>query len=89
MVRAEFFLAAACAVGAGFGCGSGAPPGLDPNTAFSAAHDIQGKAKLAEAHVAACKADNTQCDPLSGDLKDIQETSANLEKASVAAGARP
>jgi hypothetical protein len=89
MVRAELFLAAACAVVAGFGCASGAPPGLDPNTAFAAAHDIEVKAKLAEVHLAACRTDNTQCDPVSGDLKAIQETSANLEKASVAAGAKP
>ena len=89
MVRAEFFLAVACAVSGGFGCGSGAPPGMDPNTASAAAHDIQVKAKLAEAHLETCKSDSTQCDPLSGDLKAIQETSANLEKAAVAAGARP
>ena len=89
MVRAEIFFLAACALGVCVGCGSAAPPGMDPNTASAAAHDIQVKAKLAETHLEACKSDNTQCDPLSGDLKAIQETSSNLERAAVAAGAKP
>jgi len=87
MLRAELFLAAACAVGAGFGCGSSARPGLDPNTAAAAAHDIQVKAKLAQTHLEACKTDNTQCDPVSGDLKAIQDSSSSLAQAAVAAGA--
>jgi hypothetical protein len=77
-----------CAVTGTWACGSSAPPGVDPNTAFSAAHEIGVKARLAEEHLATCQADTTQCYVVEADLRDIGTASGNLEQAAVRAGAK-
>lgn len=69
-------------------CGSSAPPGVDPNTAFTYAHEISVKAKLAEEHLATCQADTTQCYVVQADLHDIGMASGNLERDAVQAGAK-
>ena len=71
-----------------FACGSSAPPGVDPNTAFTYAHEIGVKAKVAEEHLAICQADTTQCYVVLTDLRDIGSASANLERDAVQAGAK-
>ena len=77
-----------CAVTGTYACGSSAPPGVDPNTAFTYAHEISVKSKLAEEHLAICQADTTQCYVVLTDLHDIGTASGNLERDAVQAGAK-
>jgi hypothetical protein len=82
-------LAIGCALGGGVGCGHSAPPGVNPNTAYSVASDISAKAKLAETNLEACKADNTQCDPVFAGLHGIEAQAASLQQTAIASGAKP
>jgi hypothetical protein len=70
-------------------CGSSAQPCVEPNTAFSAAQDIQVKVKVAEDHLATCMSDSTQCYTVQADLREIGASSASLEQSAVQAGAKP
>jgi len=88
MERAARALIGFCAVAGTVACGSSAPSGVDPNTAFTYAHDIGVKARLAEEHLAICQADTTQCYVVLADLKDIGSSSGNLERDAVQAGAK-
>jgi hypothetical protein len=88
MARAPWVLAGLCAVAGEFGCGSSAQPCVDPNTAFTAAHDIQVKVKVAEDHLTTCMSDSTQCYTVQADLREIGASSAVLEQAAVQAGAK-
>ena len=88
MGRAARALIGLCAVSGTYACGSSKPPGVDANTAFTYAHDIGVKAKVAEQHLAVCQADTTQCYVVLGDLRDIGQSSGNLERDAVQAGAK-
>jgi len=88
MARAQWVLTGLCAVTGAFGCGGSATPCVDPNTAFVAAHDIQVKVKVAEDHLSTCMSDSTQCYTVQADLREIGASSATLEQAAVAAGAK-
>jgi len=88
MARASRVLACLCAVTGAFGCGSSAQPCVDPNRAFTAAHDIQVKVKVAEDHLSTCMTDSTQCYTVQADLREINAASASLEQAAVQAGAK-
>ena len=62
---------------------------IQASDAYDAAHDIETKAGLAQADLVTCKADNTKCDAVDKDLKDIVETSKALQSKSAAAGYNP
>lgn len=88
MANVRIFVAIACGLGSGLGCGSSAPPGMDPNTAYTIASDIEAKAKVAETGLDACKDDKTQCEAVAENLRSIQDQSSSLQQSAVAAGAK-
>ncbi|HWP05558.1 MAG TPA: hypothetical protein VNN72_07445 [Polyangiaceae bacterium] len=88
MVNVRTVVVMACGLGAGIGCGSSAPPGVDPNTAYSIASDIEAKAKVAETSLDACKEDKNQCEAVASNLRSIQDQSSSLQQTAVAAGAK-
>lgn len=67
------------------GCG----PTIPANSAYSAGHDIDTNAQLAQADLSTCKADNTKCDSLDKDLKAIDETAKGLQDAAIKSGYQP
>ena len=67
------------------GCG----PSIPAADAYNAASDINTKSQLAQADLKLCKADQTQCEQLEKDLKEIGETSDSLKNAAVKAGFEP
>jgi len=88
MANLRALVTIACGLGAGIGCGSSAPPGVDPNTAYSIASDIEAKAKVAETSLDACKEDKNQCEAVGENLRSIQDQSSTLQQNAVAAGAK-
>ena len=68
---------------------TGCAPSIRAAVAYDAANDIGNKSQLAQADLKACKADQTQCEQLEKDLKEIGETSDALKSAAVSAGFDP
>jgi len=68
---------------------TGCAPSIRAAVAYDAANDIGNKSLLAQADLKACKADQTQCEQLEKDLKDIEETSDALKGAAIGAGFDP
>jgi len=64
-------------------------PSIRAAVAYDAANDIGNKSQLAQADLKACKADQTQCDQVEKDLKEIGETSDGLKSAALGAGFEP
>jgi hypothetical protein len=72
------------------GCAcSGSAAGMQPNTVYSAAHDLESKIGLAQADLNTCKTDTTKCGAVEADLNDAMQTTKGLEKAATDAGAKP
>jgi hypothetical protein len=82
LLALTFLSPAACAC-------AGSPSGMDPNTVYSAAHDLESKIGLAQADLKACKEDKTKCDPVDKDLSEALQTTQGLEKQATGAGAKP
>jgi hypothetical protein len=68
----------------GMGCG-----GVAPNVVYATGHDVEAKAKLAQADLATCKSDDAKCGPVESDLSALAEDGSQLQQAAVSAGYKP
>lgn len=79
MALPVFLSFAACACGAS---------GMDPQTVYSATHDVETKISLAQSELKGCK-ENQACDSVEKDLADALQSTQGLEKQATDAGAKP